>query len=172
MINTGLALVLLGVSLLTIDNVSAYVDSFNEENQNKAVIKETIEKDYEGFIISLKYYKEEIPNIYGFYSEYYEDLAEKEMIYSTIMKGIEEKLENTISKTSNLKLYCAHNFYESNILKKCQLYSENYGLMVESFIKLIVDYNERVEKYNNWANEHNKKALEKYTSLIYNNYIV
>ena len=170
--NLGILLIATGIILLTVEQVSAYVELMTKEQEMLLETKENINKEYEIFLENIKSYKESIPIINSFYTQYYEEMPNTDKQYKENMKSIDDKAALVKINALQLENYCNSKYVDQSTNKKCDAYKENYKNFMKAYIKINDNYNEVIEEYNDWATETNHKTLEKYTAINYNEYSI
>ena len=170
--NLGILLILTGLLMLTVDHVSAYVDSMASEKQKLQEVKDNINSEYEEFLSSIKEYKSSIPSINDFYIQYYETMAENDDKYKEIMKDIDSKSNLIEEVSTKLKNYCNNSYNDENLTKTCEAFNKNYSSFKTAYLEINDNYNNVIEEYNTWATETNHKTLEKYAPINYNEYSI
>ena len=149
--NIGVFLIVIGLTLLTIDHVSAYVDSMTKEQRMVLAIKENISKEYKQFLNHINDYKKELPEINPFFVEYYEEILKSDEEYKKIMNVINEKAEEAEESAEKIKHYCSESYIDKESSKQCETFNKNYANFKNSYSELVDKYNRVIEEYNNWA---------------------
>jgi len=168
----GILLIAVGLLMLTVDHVSAYVDSMTNEKQKLLEVKENINEEYELFLTNVMEYKTAIPSINDFYIQYYETMAENDNKYKEIIQEIDLKAKSVEETSKKLKSYCKNNYNDENLRKTCESFNKNYTNYKTAYIEINDNYNNAIEEYNEWAKETNNKTLEKYAPINYNEYSI
>lgn len=158
--------VLLVITGYFISFVDGYVVDAREFRDSISLIKNS----YDSYFMDLNSVASDIKNNNINNIKYYEDVKNNYVKNANILESIEEKIKD-LEETSNFLLYqCnSYDYNDLDIENKCSTIDLNYKNIVNAYVKLIKNYNEKIDKYNRWTT--NKDYLENYSSSYYQDYI-
>ncbi len=155
-------LIITGYSMIFI---SDYVVDAKETQSSLALIKNS----YSSYMMDVEVISSEIKAINAFDIKYYKEFKEQNTFNNQILRNLEQKIKN-IETTSELLLdECSNRgFNDYEIENKCLIISENYESLINTYVSIVQNYNERLDSYNNF---YKNDKLPRYYSDYYDKYV-
>lgn len=126
---------------LILDNYDVFKKNINEVNNKRDIIYDEIFKD-----------------------NYYNEMNGNQERWETLIKDYETLIEKLDKESKILKRDCKGNtFLNNDLSKSCESFSNNYELIINSFIQDIELYNTSVDSYNEWVEANEDKTLQKFS---------
>ena len=146
------------IVIIIITIVSIIVLTVRKDLKEKNNNMEIIRKNYKSLITSIGNYNE-IRNEYNEMSsvlimDKYKDSHEK---YVELLNKYNEEVKNINMYIDNINIRCNGLYKDSEINKICNTYKITYEKLVNLYVSDIDNYNEFIEKYN----EYKKESLDK-----------
>ena len=171
----GFALIFIGIFVMSLEHVLAYINDYCIEVEKSNNIKNKINYYYDIININANELKDDMVIISDSFNVYFDDFdIEKNNILSSIEK-IHDRLNNNSFKIIVLYNSCQYDFDNNLLNEKCRVFSSNYLKMIDSYRIIVDKYNDFVKQYNSYAYENGKTKLSFYIGdinlllkLIYN----
>lgn len=165
-IHTGFVLILIGLSIICVDQVSANINNYYADLEKSKEIVKSVDDNYSKFKEGAKKVKESISNVslsFDFYLDEFEtanaDIKEKIII-------VESEIENLNVTANSLIDSCKFNLNDIQMDNKCSSFKMNYGNMINSYDEMIEQYNKVIKFYNEYALSNGKQIKELYISNL------
>ena len=169
----GIVFVLMGIFVMSLEHVLAYVNDYSIDIKKSNNIKNNINCYYE--IFNLNELKDDMVIINESFNIYFDDFdIEKNDILLSIRK-MHDKLNNNSFNVIVLYSSCQYDIDNNLLNEKCRVFSNNYLKMIDSYRVIVNKYNDFVKQYNRYAYKEGKNKLNFYNNdvnllvkLIYN----
>lgn len=161
----GLLLILLGLSIICVDTVSAAIKSYCDDLDKSSAIVREVNDDYDSFMESAKSVREDIIDVSKSFDFYLNQFSKQNVVLLEKIHNIESKIDNLNDLSKNMIDNCEYDINNPVVENKCSSFKKNYKNMVQSYYTMIDEYNIVLDTYNNYAEKNNAKKIDKY---IYN----
>ena len=148
--------------------IGLFFNSISKDREKTNKIMNLIVKDYDKFEASVLNFNDKRDKIYSsvFEDTYYDTIKQNYDVWNNSFNDYEKTVDDVISKSKNLKKYCANNYYSKNdINSKCSSFSSLYEEVINSFVSDINSYNKLIDTYNEYVKENSgTDTLNKYST--------
>jgi len=166
-IKSGILLIVAGLSIISFQNISLFINDYNNDIDNSKKIVTTITEDYKSFNVIANKCKEDMVVVSSHLDLYYEDFYNQSLLILENIRTVEEDINSSLSLSHSLIDNCKYDLNNQEVESMCTTFSINYKSMINSYVKMIDEYNEVVSLYNKYAVENKKEVVSLY--LIDNN---
>jgi len=91
--------------------------------------------------------------------------------WNNLMSEYSKSVETIDKNSEYLKNNCADiKFYHSDINPKCELFIENYEMIINYYISDVVTYNNNIDEYNTWVTENEEESYKNIDKFVNNSY--
>lgn len=166
-------LILVALGLIIYNFYKGYKDDKAKTNE----LINNINNGYNDFVAGLNDINNKRETVYTniFKETYYTDMQNNIDSWNTTIDEYSKTIESLDNKSKYLKDNCLNiKFYHSEINPKCDLFVENYEMVINYYITDIEIYNKNIDSYNTWANENDEdsyKIIDKFVNNSYTEYI-
>lgn len=166
-------LILVALGLIIYNFYKGYKDDKAKTNE----LINNINNGYNDFVAGLNDINNKRETVYTniFKKTYYTDMQNNIDSWNTTIDEYSKTIESLDNKSKYLKDNCLNiKFYHSEINPKCDLFVENYEMVINYYITDIEIYNKNIDSYNTWANENDEdsyKIIDKFVNNSYTEYI-
>ena len=147
----GFLLILCGLSLICVDQVSAGIDNYYEDIGIGKDIINGVNDNYSEFKKIALEIKDEIVDVSKYLNSYLEDFAENSQEVETKVIDIEKKIVEIDLYANSLINMCSYEIIDENMANQCTSFKTNYNNMISSYNNMITQYDSVVSAYNNYA---------------------
>lgn len=168
LIKLGIVLMLASGALIFTKNADKFLSEFNNDYLLSRIVVNNIETNYNDFNKNVTKYKEDMTTFYDSLDFYFDNFIRKNRAMVTYLTEVEKDLKKL--ENSSLKLYesCRYDIDDEETKEMCKNYKINLEGVIESYEKLVVDYNEVLDAFNGFARDNNRKEhmVEPYESKM------
>lgn len=159
----GLVLIIVGFSLIFVDNVSAGINDYYADVNKSKEIMFTVFEDYVKFENGAIDIKNEIVDVSKALDIYLEDFPIKESLIVEKINIVENDINNINLTSLELINMCKYDLNNNSMNSKCNNFKKNYVRMIDSYKKMIIVYNDVLNSYNEFID---KKVFEEYVGKV------
>ena len=144
---------------------SLFKDFNNDYLLSRIVITDT--KDaYTEFSDKVNDYKESISTFYDSLDFYYDQFLEKNKTFTKNAENVEQSLNALEYSALELFSDCKYDIDDDEMTNICKMYKTNLNNTMDSYEKLVIDYNDIIKQYNEYASYKNKEEAKLYERNI------
>ena len=162
-------LIVFGLSLI----IYNFYKGYKEDKIKTEKFINNVATNYNIFINDLNDINIKRESVYNeiFKETYYTDMQNNIDNWNNLMNEYSKSVETLDKNSKYLKNNCTDiKFYHSDINPKCELFVENYELIINYYISDIVTYNNNIDSYNTWVNEHPEESYKNIDKFVNNSY--
>ena len=151
LIKSGITFIIASLIFMSINKVYAEIDSYKYDVLLSENIVNNIKYNYVEFNKEANNYKTNLDSVYESFDFYLEDYQTKNIVVMDNMNNTNKTLYALEFSAFNLYKYCLYNINNEETKSMCKTFEVNYLGIVDSYKKMLQDYNGILEQYNNYA---------------------
>ena len=167
-LKVGLVFILASCFTFLLKNGEQFFSSFNNDYLLSRIVIENVDETYKDFNSKVSTYKDDMSTFYDSLDFYYDDFVRKNRVMVANLSVVEKDLSK-LEKPA-LKLYenCRYEVEDEDTAKMCSIYKENLKGVVDSYNKLVEDYNHVLDSFNAFAEGYgyNDRVVPNYESKM------
>ena len=163
LIKSGITFIIASLIFMSINKVYAEIDSYKYDVSLSNLIVYNIKENYAEFNKEANDYKTNLDAVYESFDFYLEDFNTKSLIVLNNIDNVNKTLDSLEDASYNMYKYCIYNINNEETKSMCSTFKTNYLGIVNSYKKMLEDYNNIINQYNNYAEY--KEGLEKVDKL-------
>lgn len=165
-IHLGIIFILIGFSLIAVDEVSAQIKNYYDDIEASKEIKKNVNDYYDQFKNKALDVKKEIVDTSSSFNIYFEDFTKSYITISNKMDNVKSKITDLDDISQKLFNYCRYDLNDSVMNNKCKSFKTNYKNMYNSFQTMVDNYNKIVNSYNTYATKKKLNSISPYQKEI------
>ena len=164
----GFIFIVASVITFTIKYGDNYIEAFNNDYLLSRIVVGNVEDNYKDFNEGISTYKGDMSVFYDSLDFYYDNFIRKNRAMTTYLKQVESDIKNL--ESPSLKLYenCKYDIDDEDTNAMCDSYKTNLKGVIDSYNKLVVDYNEVLDSFNGFAKSNGREGdvVPSYESMM------
>ena len=165
-IHTGFVLILIGLSIICVDQVSANINNYYADLEKCKQIVKSVDINYTKFKDGANKVKDAIGDVSLSFDFYLDDFESANSVIKKKIIIVEQEIENLNMTADSLINSCKYNLNDSFMDSECNSFKINYGNMISSYNEMIEQYNKVIKYYNDYALENGKHSEQLYISNL------
>lgn len=159
-----------GLLMISVGIISGFVYSCELDRNNTKTSIESINKTYLVYNETSSKFKENLIKFYSINNSYFETMNEDNKITLEIIKEMENNLITVKELSNNINDDCK-DIKDNTIKTQYSIFNQNHEIMINTYVKMVYNYNNVIKEYNEWARINNHKMLDQYESNLYKSYV-
>ncbi len=155
-IKIGIIFLLSSGAVFAYKNADKLLNDFNNDYLLSRIVVGNIETTYSTYNETINKYKADMETFYGSLDFYYDNFIRKNRAMVTYLKEVEKDLKNLEGPSLRMYDNCKYEVDDEETLKMCENYKENLKGVIDSYNKLVVDYNDVLDSFNGFAESNNR----------------
>ena len=168
LIKLGIVMMIASGAIIFTKNADKFLNEFNNDYLLGRIVVSNIETNYTEFNNNVTKYKADMTTFYDSLDFYFDNFIRKNRAMVTHLNEVEKDLKRL--EHSSLKLYesCKYEIEDEETKEMCKNYKINLEGVIESYDKLVADYNEVLDAFNGFAKSNNRSehVVEPYESKM------
>lgn len=165
-VHLGFVLILIGLSIIFVDKVSASMTNYyNDVNESNEII-ELVHSNYNEFRVKSLKVKDSIVVVSKSFNIYLEEFIIVNNDISNKVKQVESEINNLSNNIDNLINYCVYDLNNEVMVNECDSFKINFNNMIKSYDEMINVYNSVITKYNDYSILNGRESIEQYSGNI------
>lgn len=153
----GFVFIIASVITFAVKYGDNYFEAFNNDYLLSRIVVDNVESTYKSYNEGVNKYKEDMSIFYGSLDFYYDNFIRKNRAMTTYLREVEKDLRNLERPTLKLYENCNYDIEDDDTKVMCENYKTNLKGVIDSYNKLVEDYNEVLDSFNGFA-ESNGRA--------------
>lgn len=164
----SILLMVVALSLITIGNACAFINSYHNDINKKTTIIERVSNDYASFNNQSNALTIAVEEFNNSLDKYFITMTSTNPETLASLENMTKTLAELVPLAESLKSECVTNIGIDSVTdQKCSIFNQNYITIKDTYVKIIDSYNKVVSEYNNWAIDNEQILLEEYLSTYY-----
>lgn len=133
-----------------------YFDDFNNDYLLSRIVVEKVDDTYKIYNEGINKYKDDMTTFYGSLDFYYDNFIRKNRAMTTYLAEVEKDIAYLEGPALTLYENCNYDIDDEETKAMCENYKTNLKGVIDSYNKLVVDYNEVLDSFNGFAESNNR----------------
>lgn len=165
-VHLGFLLIILGVSLIFVDSVSASINNYYDDIEESKRIIKNVDTLYEQFKEDAIDVKNGIVDISKSFNVYFDDFDKANKSITEKIENVKEKINQVNVVATDLINNCRYQLNDINMNNQCKNFKINYTNMMSSYETMVDQYNKVITSYNNYATRKGKVSIAIFSKEI------
>ncbi len=168
-IHSGFVFIILGISIICIDKVSANIKNYYDDLEKSKEIQKSVNEQYQVFKEGASKVKSSIGVVSSSFNFYLEEFDTKNIEILEKVSNVEKEIEELNETAKLLTNNCKYNLNNNVMNNECSSFKINYKNMISSYDEMVEKYNSVIDYYNEYAKKNNKEIVNKYLNNLSDN---
>lgn len=154
----GFVFILASVITFGVKYGDNYFEAFNNDYLLSRIVVENVESTYQTYNERVSKYKDDMTTFYGSLDFYYDNFIRKNRAMTTYLREVEKDIRALEGPALKLYENCNYDVEDEEKIKMCESYKANLKGVIDSYNKLVLDYNEVLDSFNGFADSNGRSG--------------